>query len=82
MLNVDRYLAAIVREYRENCECGEFANDYEAKRALWKAAVWVFERASDPQPYLDQLREASVGTVKPSRVEGTINSARKRVMKP
>src|SRR5262245_51021714 len=74
--NVDRYLAAIVDEYRET----DADTDFEQRQALWRAAVIVYEQAGENAEYwLDLLREASLGVVKPSRIETTIFSARRRV---
>jgi hypothetical protein len=75
--NVDRYLTAVLDEYRETCAAG-FSDEYAAKQALWKAAVIVWEVADDPEPWLDQLRNIALGVLKASRIEPTIYSARRR----
>jgi hypothetical protein len=75
--NLDRYLAAIVDEYRET----DADTDFEQRQALWRAAVIIWEQAGEDnaEPWLDQLREASLGLVKPTRIESTIFSAHRRV---
>lgn len=77
--NLDKYITYMITEYREKCERSAFENNFEARRTLWKIAVFVIERASDPEEYLDELRDASIGTVSASRIESTIRSARRRV---
>ena len=69
-----RYLSAVVAEYRAECATG-FSNDYDARRKLWHCAVVVFEVAENPEPWLDQLRELSLGHVRPTQIETTIRSA-------
>lgn len=81
--DADRYLTAVIADYRERCDSG-FSDEYAAKGALWKAAVVVLETASDPEPWLDQLRaiarDVSIGgkPFKASRIESVIRSARRR----
>ena len=78
--NVDRYLTAIVDEYRETCAAG-FSDEYTAKQALWKAAVIVWEVADDAEPWLDELRNIALDVLKASRIETTIQSARRRAVR-
>jgi hypothetical protein len=73
----NRYLDAVVREYREDCEAG-FPNDFEARKKLWRAAVIVCESADYPEPWLDMLRNLSVGIIKPSGISATIRSAARK----
>jgi hypothetical protein len=75
--NPDRYLTAVVDEYRETCAAG-FPDEWAAKQVLWKAAVVVYEVADDPDPWLDELRAIALDVLKPARVEGTLQSARRR----
>lgn len=80
--NTDRYLAAVIEEFRQDC-IGGFDNEYKAKRSLWHTAVVVFEVADDPEPYLDEIRGIALdawlrGHYRPRQIEGTINSARRR----
>ena len=76
--NVDQYLTAVVGDYRETCALG-FPDEWAAKQALWKAAVVVCEVADDPEPWLDELRGiALLDVLKASRIETTIQSARRR----
>jgi hypothetical protein len=80
--NTDRYLSAVLDEFRDDCIEG-FANEYEAKKSLWHTAVVVFEVADDPEPWLDELRDIALdawerGHYRPRQIEGTINSARRR----
>ncbi len=75
--NVERYLSAVIAEYRDECATG-FPNDYEARRKLWHCAVVVCETTDDPEPWLDQLRELSPGHIRPTQVETTIRSAERK----
>jgi hypothetical protein len=75
--NAGRYLAAVVDEYGQTCALG-FSDEWEAKQALWKAAVVVCEVADDPEPWLDELRVIALDVLKASRIETTIQSARRR----
>jgi hypothetical protein len=76
--NVDRYLTAVVDEYRDDC-AGGFPDEYEAKRAVWKAAVIVWEVADDAEPWLDELRTiALVAGLKAGQVESTVKSAKRK----
>ena len=75
--DADRYLAAVVSDYRQTCATG-FPDEGEAKRALWKAAVVVCEVADDAEPWLAELRVIAADVLKPSRIESTVRSARRR----
>ncbi len=75
--NVARYLATIVEKYRDDCAAG-FPDEWEAKRALWKAAVIVWDTADDADPWIDELRNIALDVLKASRIETTIQSARRR----
>lgn len=75
--NVERYLTAVVGDYRETCALG-FPDEWEAKQALWKAAVVICEVADDAEPWLDELRAIALDVLKASRIEPTIHSARRR----
>lgn len=79
--NIDRYLRAVLDEYRDDCATG-FPDEYAAKQALWKAAVIVWEVADDPQPWLDELRNLALDILKASRIEPTIQSARRKAGGP
>lgn len=76
--NLGRYLGAVVEEY----ETTDFDSDFEQRRALWKAAVVIYEQAGedDAEPWLNRLRDASLGLIKPTRIETTIRSAHRRVL--
>jgi hypothetical protein len=78
--NVDRYLAAVIAEYRAACAAG-FTDEYAAKQALWKTAVVVCEVANSPEPWLSELRGIAADVLKPSRIESTIRSAKRRAGK-
>jgi len=78
--DADRYLAAVVSDYRQTCATG-FADEGEAKRALWKAAVVVCEVASNPDLWLSELRTIALDTLKESRIETTIRSAKRRAVR-
>lgn len=75
--NPSRYLDAVVEEYREDVISG-FPNEYEAKRALWKTAVIIFETADNPDPWLDEIRDIALDVIRPQRIAGTIRSAERR----
>jgi hypothetical protein len=76
--NIRRYLSAVIEEYRKACRDG-FANEYEAKKALWHAAIVIFRTADDPEPYLDELRDIALDTgLRPTRIETTIHSAERQ----
>jgi hypothetical protein len=78
--NIERYLTAVIAEYRDDC-AGGFPDEYAAKTALWKAAVIVWEVASDPAPWIDELRLIALDVLKASRIETTIQSARRRAVR-
>lgn len=75
--NPSRYLSAVVQEFRDDVADG-FANEYEAKRALWKTAIIIFETADNPDPWLDEIRDIALDVIKAQRIAQTISSARKR----
>jgi hypothetical protein len=75
--NVARYLATIVEKYRDDCAAG-FPDEWEAKGALWKAAVIVCDVADEPDPWIDELCIIALDVLKASRIETTIHSARRR----
>ncbi len=76
--NLYLYLSAVVGQFREAVTGS--ADEFEAKKALWKAAVVIFEVADDPRPWLDQLRMIAVNLIKPNRIESTIRSAERKAM--
>jgi hypothetical protein len=75
--NPDAYLARAIVNYRDECAPG-FPDDYEAKRALWRVAVAVYEIAGDPGPWLDQLREIARHQLKPGQIDSTVKSAARK----
>jgi hypothetical protein len=79
--NPARYLSALVAEYRAECATG-FASDYRARLRLWHAALVVFEVSEDPDPWLDRLRDLSLGHIRPSQIETTIRSAERKAARP
>jgi len=79
--NADRYLTAVVSEYRAARTAG-FTDEYAAKQALWKAAVIVCEVAGNPEPWLSELRGIAADVLKASRIEATIRSARRKARQP
>ena len=80
--NTDRYLSAVIKEFRDDCIEG-FANEYDAKKSLWHTAIVVFEVADDQEPWLDEIRDIALDAFQRQhyrmrQIEGTINSARKK----
>ena len=74
-MNVERYLNAVVAEY----ETGIFENIWEAKKALWKCAVIIWELDPEPEARIAVLRDRALDHgVKPTDIGTTIESARKR----
>lgn len=75
--NVDKYLDAVVRDCRDDFAAG-FANDYEARQRLWKSSVVIWEVADDPEPWLDELRQIALDTIRATQIESTIRSAERK----
>jgi hypothetical protein len=72
--NPHAYLTKVIDGYRAECAAG-FTGEYAARLRLWHAARVVCENADDTAPWLAQLRDLSLGHIRPNQIESTIRSA-------
>jgi len=81
--NLTAYIDAVISECEEIFDAtGPTRNEmFEARKALWHAAVVIYEVAGDEaDEYLDVLRNSAVTVIRPTAaIESTIRSAGRRV---